>query len=88
LSQIPLTQIGFVLVVFGIILALVAVFIVAIRGRHGMSEARGGGVLLIGPIPIVFGSDRGSTRTLLVLAIILTAFMLAFILLPSLLMNR
>ena len=88
LSEISLAEIGVILVIFGFILAIAAVFILAIRGRHGMSETRGGGVLLIGPIPIILGSDRGSTKALLVLAIVLMALMLAFILLPNLLMNR
>lgn len=88
MTEISLAEIGLTLVIFGFILAIVGVFIIVVRGRHGLSETRGGGVLLIGPIPIVFGSDRGSTKALLVLAIVLMALMLTFILLPSLLMNR
>ncbi len=43
-------------------------------------RARAGGVILIGPIPIVFGTDAGMTKAMLILAIILTAIMaLAFI---------
>jgi uncharacterized protein (TIGR00304 family) len=87
-TEISLAEIGLTLVIFGFILAIAGVFIMAVRGRHGLSGTRGGGVLLIGPIPIVFGSDRGSTKALLVLAIVLMVLMLTFILLPSLLMNR
>ena len=35
------------------------------------SEVKGGGVILIGPIPIVFGTNAESAKTVLVLAIIL-----------------
>lgn len=34
-------------------------------------RVRGGGVIMIGPIPIIFGSDKDSAKTLAVLAIIL-----------------
>lgn len=88
MNEISVAEIGLILVIFGFILAIAGAFIVAIRGRHGGGETRGGGVLLIGPIPIVFGSDRGSMKTLLVLAIVLMGLMLAFILLPNLLVNR
>jgi uncharacterized protein (TIGR00304 family) len=88
LSEISLAEVGFMLVIFGFILAIIAAFVLAFKGRHGAGETRGGGVLLIGPIPIIFGSDRGSTRALLILAIVLMALMLAFILVPTLLMNR
>jgi uncharacterized protein (TIGR00304 family) len=88
LSEISIAEIGLMLVIFGFILAIIAAFVLAVRRRQGTTEARGGGVLLVGPIPIIFGSDRGSTKALLILAIVLMALMLAFILLPSLLMNR
>ncbi|MEM2899984.1 MAG: DUF131 domain-containing protein [Thermoplasmata archaeon] len=35
-------------------------------------HAKGGGLILIGPIPIVFGSDAKVTKTMLILAIVLT----------------
>jgi uncharacterized protein (TIGR00304 family) len=35
------------------------------------SKIRGGGVIMLGPIPIIFGSDRESANTAVILAIIL-----------------
>lgn len=35
-------------------------------------RVRGGGLVMIGPIPIVFGSDRGVVKGLLILGLILT----------------
>lgn len=35
------------------------------------SKIRGGGVIMLGPIPIVFGSDKESVKTAIILAIIL-----------------
>ncbi len=58
---------GLGLTVIGIILAVLAMISLTIRSRG----IRGGGILLIGPIPIVFGTDRQSVKLLIVLAIIL-----------------
>lgn len=35
------------------------------------SKIRGGGVIMLGPIPIIFGSDKESAKAAIVLAIIL-----------------
>jgi uncharacterized protein (TIGR00304 family) len=87
LSDVSITQIGFVVVIVGFIMAFVAVVLLAIRST-GTGKTRGGGVLLIGPIPIIFGTDRESTKVLMVLAVILIVVVLVFMLLPSLLLNR
>jgi uncharacterized protein (TIGR00304 family) len=54
----------------GIILAIVAVIIIATCGRDAR-ETKAGGILLIGPIPIVFGTDKQAVKLLIILAIIL-----------------
>lgn len=46
-------------------------FAVGIFFSTPVSEIRGGGIIMIGPIPIVFGTDRESAALLIVLAIIL-----------------
>jgi uncharacterized protein (TIGR00304 family) len=58
---------GLGLTVTGIILAVLVMISVTVRSRG----VRGGGILLIGPIPIVFGTDQQSVKLLIVLAIIL-----------------
>lgn len=35
------------------------------------SKIKGGGVIMLGPIPIIFGSDKESAKTAMILAIIL-----------------
>ena len=35
------------------------------------SKVKGGGVIMLGPIPIIFGSDKESAKTAAILAIIL-----------------
>jgi uncharacterized protein (TIGR00304 family) len=65
-----LFALGLILVFTGIILALVATLIAVFSGlRRG--GVRGGGLILLGPIPIVFGTDVKALKWLLVLALIL-----------------
>jgi uncharacterized protein (TIGR00304 family) len=44
--------------------------------REGEARVRGGGVIMIGPIPIVFGSDARWASVAMVLAIVLIAVVL------------
>lgn len=88
MTEISISAIGFFLVIVGMIIALVAVIFLAAKSGSGAGKTRGAGVLLIGPFPIVFGTDRESTKTLIVLTIVLIAVVLAFTLLPSVLIGR
>ena len=62
---------GVVLVVVGIIVVVVAVVLASLRG-NGKSEVKGAGMILIGPVPIIFGTDKKSVKTVLILALGLT----------------
>lgn len=42
-------------------------------------KVKGGGVIMIGPIPIIFGSDKESAKTIAILAIILMFLSLLFL---------
>jgi uncharacterized protein (TIGR00304 family) len=65
----------FDLVLAGILLVLVGfgVIVVAMisQGRKEGTEVKGGGVIMIGPVPIIFGSDMKWASVAIVLAIIL-----------------
>ena len=78
------TEIGFVLIVFGFILAFAAMILLAFRSTRGSGKARSAGVLLIGPIPIIFGSDKDSVKGVMILAIILILVVLIIMLIPYL----
>jgi uncharacterized protein (TIGR00304 family) len=85
LSAPSITELGFLLIIFGIAVALIAIVLSVVRSP-GSSSGHSAGVLLIGPIPIIFGSDRQSVKGVMILAIILILLVLAVILLvPSLL---
>jgi len=88
LTEISISTIGFILVIVGFILAFVAFVVLAVRMAGGHGSTRGSGVLLIGPIPLVFGTDKGAARTLMLLAIVLMLVVLVFMFLPTFLLNR
>ncbi|MCD6263779.1 DUF131 domain-containing protein [Candidatus Bathyarchaeota archaeon] len=67
---------GLLAIIAGFLIILVSVF--SMGRREG--EARGFGILFIGPIPIVFGSGRGRMRVLTLLSIALLVLLLFFFL--------
>ena len=69
---------GIVLVLAGVVITAVAVFLLSVRGA-GKGKVRGGGAVIIGPIPIIFGTDKKSLRTILVLSLVLTVLLLVVI---------
>lgn len=76
LNDVSIATVGFGLVIIGFVLALIAVILITTRSMSPGTKTRGGGVLLIGPIPIIFGTDRESVKVLVLLAIILIAVVL------------
>ena len=71
---------GLILVFVGVlVLIFTSVIIAARRGRS--TKTKTAGIIIVGPVPIVFGSDKKTVKTLMVLAIILTvALIVAFLL--------
>ena len=74
--------VGASLTIIGIILALLAMVMIVLAGRSG--STKGAGILLIGPIPIIFGTDRQSIKLLVILAIVLMLIVSALTILPHL----
>ncbi len=72
--------VGFALIVLGILLVIAATVLAGTRGQKGNSKARTAGVVIVGPVPIVFGNDKKMLKSLLVLAVVLTALALAVML--------
>ncbi len=63
-----LISLGFLVIFTGVLLVLAGMFRETTKGG---TQVRGGGVVMIGPIPIVFGTDIGSIKILIVLMILL-----------------
>ncbi|MCQ6962804.1 TIGR00304 family membrane protein [Methanolobus chelungpuianus] len=80
---------GILFVFVGIILLFIGSIGSMFRGARGdgpRSKVKGGGIIMLGPIPIVFGSDRGSVKTLVLLALVLMAAYLLMVVVMSLLL--
>jgi len=71
-----LFNIGIMLIFAGFIIAFIAVILLFFSTIRGKGKIRGGGAVIIGPFPIVFGTDKESVRTLLLLSIVLVVLVL------------
>ena len=73
--MVDLVTIGIAVILGGILVVFLATFLGARSKETGEREARtdvkGGGVVLIGPIPVIFGSDARWASIAILLAIIL-----------------
>jgi len=63
-----LFDVGVILVFAGFITAFVAVLLLFLGIMRGEGKVKGGGAVIIGPFPIVFGTDRKSIKILLMLS--------------------
>jgi uncharacterized protein (TIGR00304 family) len=72
LSAGTLYALGIALIFIGVLVIIVAIALMSVGGAKGEGRARGGGVIMIGPIPIIFGTDRKSLKTVVLLSLALT----------------
>jgi len=82
-----LVNLGFVIILLGFAIAFVAVVLMVVRGARSGGKVKGGGAILVGPIPIVFGTDKESMKIVLILAIVLTAILVAVTIVPWVLLR-
>ncbi|WP_434730986.1 DUF131 domain-containing protein [Thermogladius sp. KZ2Tp1] len=80
--------VGVLIVVLGIAISLVG-FLLMLFGallsgeEERKNRAEGGGVLIIGPIPIVFGTSRRAALIAAVIGLVLVAVTIVFLLLTT-----
>jgi len=74
--------IGLLFVIVGFGVGMLAFIIVILSSARGAARTRGGGVVMIGPVPIIFGTDKESARVLVMLAVVLMVLFLVLSLLP------
>ncbi|AFA39916.1 putative membrane protein [Pyrobaculum oguniense TE7] len=78
-----LVAFALILIFAGFALIVLSLLVAALRsGEEERGKAEAGGVVLIGPVPIVFGTSEGITKLTLILAVALTAMALLVFLLP------
>ena len=74
-----LLLLGFLLIFIGIALLIVQ----SVSGEKGETKIESGGVIFIGPFPIVFGSNKRITLWMLVFGVVILVLLLLFTLLAS-----
>lgn len=62
---------GIIAIFIGFILVFVGTAMQTSSTTQKSSDVKTGGVILIGPIPIIFGSDKGTVITAVVMAIVI-----------------
>jgi len=76
--------VGLLLAIAGFVVGILAFVIAIAKSMRGGGKVRGGGIVMIGPVPIIFGTDKESTRMLVLLGIILMVVFLLLTMLPVL----
>jgi uncharacterized protein (TIGR00304 family) len=71
-----LFNVGAILLFIGFVTAFAAVILLAFTAMRGKGKVKGGGAVIIGPFPIIFGTDKESVKVLLLLSIALTTLIL------------
>jgi uncharacterized protein (TIGR00304 family) len=69
-----LYTLGLVLVFVGVALIIIAVVLLSVSGSR-KGKVKSGGAILIGPVPIIFGTDKKSLKTVLLLSLALTVML-------------
>jgi uncharacterized protein (TIGR00304 family) len=69
---------GMTLIFVGALIIMLAVFLLSVLSAK-KGKVKGGGAIIIGPIPIVFGTDKKSLKTVLLLSLALTVLLVAAI---------
>jgi len=63
---------GIVLIFAGMLIILAAILLLFLSNIKGDGKVKGGGAIIIGPFPIIFGTDKESVKTILLLSLALT----------------
>jgi uncharacterized protein (TIGR00304 family) len=74
-TVVDLASVGFALILAGVAVIVAGTLL---SSKGGERKVEGGAVVLVGPIPIVFGSDARWASVAIVLAIVLIVIILLF----------
>ena len=70
-----LYALGMALILVGVLVIVVAIALFSVSGA-GKGKVQGGGAIIIGPVPIIFGTDKESLKTVLILSLAVTVTLL------------
>jgi uncharacterized protein (TIGR00304 family) len=76
-----LYALGIALIVVGVIIIAAVIIFASTKGSKKSNSVRGAGVIMVGPIPIIFGTDKKAVKSVLTLAVALTIIVLIIFLL-------
>ena len=71
---------GLTLVFVGVVVLVIATVLLLISGIRSKGRVKGAGVVIIGPFPIIFGTDKQSIKLVLLLSITLVALLIVLVL--------
>ena len=74
-----LSSVGLLLVFTGFVITFIAAILLMLSSLRVRGKIRGGGAVLIGPFPIIFGTDRESIKILMLFSIVIIVFMLVYL---------
>jgi len=69
-----LYALGIVLIFVGVLIIVIAIILIFISGAK-KGKIKGGGAIIIGPIPIIFGTEKKLLKTVLLLSLALTVML-------------
>jgi uncharacterized protein (TIGR00304 family) len=71
-----LYALGLTLVFIGVLVIVLAVLLFSVLSSK-KGEVKGGGAVIIGPVPIIFGTDKESLKVVVLLSLVLTILLIA-----------
>jgi len=71
-----LQSLGIALIFAGMLVILVAILLLFLSSVKTEGKAKGAGAIIIGPFPIIFGTDKESVKTVLLLSLALTVLLI------------
>jgi uncharacterized protein (TIGR00304 family) len=81
-----LYALGIVLIFTGVLVIISVVLLLSVlSARKG--KLKGGGAIIIGPVPIIFGTDKKSLKTVLLLSLALTVLLVVAMVIHYLLLR-
>jgi uncharacterized protein (TIGR00304 family) len=81
-----LYALGIALVFVGVLIIIVTVILLSVSGAK-KGSVKGGGAIIIGPFPIIFGTDEKSLKTVLLLSLAFTLMLVVVMIVYYLLLR-
>lgn len=86
MNSASLYALGITLVFIGVLIIVITLILLSVSSAKA-AKFRSGGAVIIGPIPIIFGTDRKSLKTVLLLSLTLTVMLIVLIIVQYLLLR-